>query len=302
MNVALLIPTYNGGGLWKESLEGIRMQNITLSKKIIIDSGSRDATVEDARRDGFQVLTIAAKDFRHGRARQKLIDVCEDIDICIFITQDAILATPDSLNNLVKAFDDPSVGMVYGRQLPHKNAKTLEAHARHFNYPESSSIKSKNDISKYGFRTIFCSNSFAAYRKTALLEVGGFDKESIMGEDTLVAAKMISENWKVGYVAEATIFHSHSYTLMEELRRYFDTGVFHAQNVWLYDLFGKPTGEGFKYVRSEFKYTWSKSSSGIIHIIPKTICKFVGFTLGKRYRSLPKKVVRFLSMHKAFWH
>lgn len=302
MKTALLIPTYNGGVVWKKSLEKIREQDIVPERKVIIDSGSRDDTVKDAELFGFDVEVIKAEEFKHGKVRQTLISLCGRADICIFLTQDAILANPASLRNLLDAFRDESVGMAYGRQLPHDNAKPLEAHARLYNYPDKSEIRASENIEEYGFKTIFCSNSFAAYRRSALESVGGFPVDTIMGEDTLVAARMIKANWKVAYVAEATVFHSHSYTLMQELRRYFDTGVFHAQNTWLYTTFGKPTGNGVKYVKSEIKYALGRNILSAFNVLPKTLFKLIGFTLGKKYALLPPNLVRFLSMHKTFWN
>lgn len=43
-------------------------------------------------------------------------------EFAIFLTQDAILASPDALQQQVAAFDDPQVAATYGRQLAHANA------------------------------------------------------------------------------------------------------------------------------------------------------------------------------------
>ena len=45
--------------------------------------------------------------------------------------------------------------------------------------------------------------------------------------------------------------------------------------------------------------------SGKAYLIPKLIyisgCKYLGFLLGKRYRSLPRPVVLRCTMNKAYW-
>src|SRR6202007_1280250 len=120
-----------------------------------------------------------------------------DADICVFLTQDAILAAPDSIGNLVSAFEDQQIALAYGRQLPHRNARPLETHARLFNYHTRHEVRSYSDKDKLGFKVFFCSNSFAAYRKSALSEIGGFPSDSIMGEDAIVSAKLLLGGYRV---------------------------------------------------------------------------------------------------------
>jgi len=301
LKIGLLIPTLNAGEKWKETLRTISDQNIEVHKKIIIDSGSTDDTVTCAISHGFEVHRINKNEFGHGKTRQQLVDLAGNADICIFLTQDAILASADSLKNLVSVFTDPQVGLAYGRQLPHKGAKALETHARLYNYPAESSIHSMADSERLGFKIFFCSNSFAAYRTTALSAIGGFSADSIMGEDAIAAAKMLICGYKKAYVADATAYHSHSYTLADEFKRYFDTRVFHEQNKWLIERFGKPTGEGFKFIKSEIYYTVKNSLQSLAKSFVSIAAKWTGYKMGKYYRKMPVFFLRKFSMHNYYW-
>ncbi|MGN6178412.1 MAG: glycosyltransferase family 2 protein [Mucilaginibacter sp.] len=301
MNISLLIPTLNAGSIWDNVLESIDNQSLILYKKIIVDSGSKDGTVPQAKKHGFEVVEISKSEFNHGATRQLLVDLAGEADICVFLTQDAILDGADSIKNIVKVFDDSQVGMAYGRQLPHVNAKPLEIHARLFNYPDASHVICLNDQARLGFKAFFCSNSFSAYRKSALEQAGGFPLTSIMGEDAIVAAKMLKAGYKKAYVAEATVRHSHSYTLAEEYRRYFDTRVFHEQNLWMLNEYGKPTGEGFKFIKSELNYVLKKSPASLFKSVASIFAKWLGYNSGRMYRMLPKGIVKKLSMHSFYW-
>src|SRR6201994_2134750 len=97
LKLSVLIPTLNAGEKWIELLESIKNQSIFIHKKIIIDSGSVDNTVAEAVDYGFEVKVISKDDFNHGKVRQQLVDLSGNADICIFLTQDAILATNDSI-------------------------------------------------------------------------------------------------------------------------------------------------------------------------------------------------------------
>jgi len=301
LNISILIPTLNAGISWIETLKSISIQSCPFEKKLIVDSGSSDNTVELAKQYGFEVIKINKSEFNHGATRQLLADYDLNIDVHVFLTQDAILYSPESIRNLIDPFNDSQIGMTYGRQLPHRNATALETHARLFNYPPESEIRSLDDKERLGFKVFFCSNSFSAYRRSSLLEVGGFPSDSIMGEDAIVAAKMLMKGFKIAYVAEATVCHSHSYTIKTEFKRYFDTRVFHEQNKWLIGEYGKPTGEGIKFVRSELSYIFRNDIKSIFKSIASLGAKWLGYKAGRFYKSLSVKMLKQLSMHKYYW-
>ena len=298
---AICIPTYNAGFIWEEVLRSVNNQDLPGLRKMVVDSGSSDDTVKLAKAYGFEVQQIRSSEFNHGATRQLMADAADDCDICIFLTQDAILASPDSISNLVKAYEEPAVGIAFGRQLPHKNAKPLETHLRLFNYPQTSRVTSAADKEKMGFKVFFCSNSFASYRKSALNKVGGFPTSSIMGEDAIVGAKMIKAGFKIAYVADAAAHHSHDYTVGEEFRRYFDTRIFHEQNKWLIEEYGKPTGEGLKFVRSELMYALTNHPGYLVKSIASIFAKFLGYKGGAFYNKIPRPLLKKLSMHKHYW-
>jgi len=301
MNIALLIPTLNAGHEWKKLLEAIDCQKLRINSKIILDSGSNDGTVTLARNYGFQVLTIEKESFDHGYARQLLANACLDCNILIYLTQDCILANKDSLQYLVDSFQNPNVGIAYGRQLPRQNAKLLESHARLFNYPEQSKLKSLSDKFEMGIKTASCSNSFAAYRREALNDVGGFPLHSIFGEDVIVGGQILIKGWKIAYEAKAEAYHSHDYSLSEEFKRYFDIGVFHRANDWLLDEFGSANGEGLKYVKSELNTVVKKNPLLLPKVFSSVLAKWLGYKLGLSYFKLPLSYQKAFSMHKSYW-
>jgi rhamnosyltransferase len=301
MKISILIPTLNAGSQWKELLTSVDIQKASINRKIILDSGSSDDTVLLAKEHGYEVLHIEKKDFDHGYARQILADAAADCDILIYLTQDCKLNDDQSIGNLLTAFADPKVGIAYGRQLPRKQATLLEAHARLFNYPAVSKVKELNDKANMGIKTASCSNSFAAYRKEALMSIGGFPLNSIFGEDVIVGGQLLIKGWKIAYVANAEGVHSHDYTITEEFKRYFDIGVFHKTNEWLLDEFGSASGEGLKYVKSELGIVFKKNILLLPKMVGSVFAKWLGYKLGLNYAKLSFNQRKSLSMHKSYW-
>ena len=207
----------------------------------------------------------------------------------------------DSLSHLLKAFTDPTIGAAFGRQLPRRGATPTEAHARLYNYSARPDVRTLASREQLGFKAIFISNSFAAYRREALMSVGGFPSDVIFGEDTITAAKLLLADWKIAYVADAKVYHSHSYSWKEEFKRYFDIGVLHHRESWMLDEFGGTGGEGSRFVRSELRYLWARHWWLIPSALISTAAKLIGYRLGRIEDRLGRGLKSRLSMNRQFW-
>jgi len=302
MNAILYIPTFNAGKNWPAVIAAINEQYTLPHQKVIIDSGSTDQTLSLPALSDYKIIRIPKHTFDHGGTRQYAINQFPDADLYIFLTQDAILADQYALHHLIQVFEnDPTIGCAYGRQLPHRGARVLEAHARLFSYPPHAQLRNMNNAYRYGIQAASCSNSFAAYRRVAFEEAGGFPNGTILGEDVIAAGQILLHGWQLAYVAEAQVYHSHNYTIAEEFKRYFDIGVFHTSHSWIFTHFGRASGNGLRYVKSVCAYVLKRAP----WLLPKTffsiIAKWLGYALGLRYRHLPLRWCRSFSMHSGFW-
>lgn len=302
VRVGLAILTLNTGQSASSVIEAVRSQHVQPDVWLVLDSGSSDDTVELFREAGADVMAIDKNLFDHGATRQMAVDRLDDVDTVVFMTQDAMLADADALGTLVACLSDQRIGAAYGRQVPRQGAGAIERHARLFNHPETGVVHAMDDAARLGIKAAFCSNSFAAWRRSALLAVGGFPSPCILGEDMLTAARLLQAGYGVAYCAEARVVHSHALTVGGEARRYFDTGVMHANNPWLLRAFGSAGGEGMRFVRSEVRYL---ATHGAVVRIPEAlvrdIAKLAAYRLGRVYRLLPMKWCRRMSMNPWYW-
>lgn len=297
----VVVPTLNAARDWPSFLPALLSCGVQPDQVLIVDSESTDGTPELARAAGFEVVSILRTDFNHGGTRQMAAERLAHAEILVYLTQDAVLANPDAIEMMLAAFDDPLVGAVCGRQLPRPEAGAIEAHVRAFNYPAASEMRSLVSRDRLGIKAVFLSNAFAAYRRSALLQVGGFPRDVLFGEDTLVAAKLLLAGFKLAYVAEASVFHSHSYTWVQEFRRYFDIGVLHSREHWLMDEFGNATGEGKRFVVSQLRYLRNTDPGQIPSALARIGVKLLGYRLGQIEARLPRTIKIRLSMHPGFW-
>lgn len=285
MNCGLIIPTLNAGAQFRTLLEQLAAQTLPI-KKLIVDSESTDGTAELARNFGLEVLSIPRKNFNHGATRQFALEYLlkrYPLDVIIFITQDILFYDEKSLETLVKIFcEDKTVGLSYGRQLPHANATNEAKYLRAFNYPAENQLRTLEDRKIFGIKTAFASNSFAAYRIEALKSVGGFPSNVPLSEDMYVAAKMLLSGLKIFYAASAQVYHSHNYTAAQEFRRYVQIGKFHAQESWIRETFGSAEGAGKKFVLMKLAALAKKNPLDCVGAIFRDAAKFFGYRIGLR--------------------
>lgn len=300
--VAVIIPTLNGA-LWLDDLlTGLHGQTRVPDEILVVDSGSTDATCDIARSHDVRLVTIHPRDFDHGGTRTMAAGMTQ-ADILVYMTQDAIPADRFSLERLLEPFvDNVYVAAAYGRQLPNKDATLTSAHLRLFNYPATSELRCWKDRGQYGFKTIFISNSFAAYKREILAGHGFFQKRLLFGEDTLAVAKMVENGYCVAYAGKACVYHSHNYTMWQDWKRYFDVGVLHCREKEQLSKFGGPGGAGRRFVLSEMAFIMARKKSFLLlDSLLRNAGKLLAYNLGKRYKIIPRCWAERLSMNRNWW-
>lgn len=300
-DVRVVIPTLNAEGHFGELLPALGAQGLAPNQVLILDSSSTDKTRELALAFGAQVHVIPREEFDHGTTRTLAATMLSNAEYLIYLTQDAVPAHSGSFAAIIAEFADEKVGMAFGRQLPRKSASAIEAHARIFNYPPKSSLRTFSDRHRLGIKTVFCSNSFAAYRYRDLAHVGFFPSPSYFAEDQIVASRILLADRVVAYSAKATVYHSHNYSISQEFKRYFDIGVFHSQNRWLIELFGRPEGEGLRYIKSEIAYLWHHEPLSIPSALTRAAGKYAGYNLGLLEANLSVSSKMRLSAQPSYW-
>jgi rhamnosyltransferase len=266
---------------------------------LVIDSSSNDGTVEEAKALGAETHIVKKRQFNHGTTRElgrKLLGT----DIVVMITPDAYAQDEHMLGRLVAPIVNGEASVAYARQIPRAGAGFFESFPREFNYPAESHIRSIEDRGKFGSYLIFCSDSCAAYANSALDSIGGF-RPTISGEDTIAAAMLLWRGHKIAYVADAKVTHSHRYTLVQELRRHFDTGYYREQYRDVLCLGGVDEGYGSKFVMSLFWQLVRAKPWLIPYAVLNTGAKWAGYRLGRASLDWPLWCKRKLSYYDFYW-
>ena len=300
--VNVIIPTYRPGREFPELLKGLKNQEYQTDKVIIMNT---EEEYWDARWEALypktEVHHIKKSEFDHGGTRMAG-GALGDGGILVFMTQDAVPYDKFLIGNLIKPIlERESVGAAYARQLPREDCSFLEKCTRSFNYPETSCIKTEKDMPVYGIKTFFCSNVCAAYRREAYDKAGGFVDRAIFNEDMICAGNMVKAGYGIAYAADAKVVHSHNYTCLQQLHRNFDLGVSQADHPEIFQDVPSE-GEGLRLVK---KTAGILVKAGKFWLLPKLFFqsgfKYIGYFMGKRYKKLPRRIVLWATMNKAYW-
>ncbi len=298
--VSVIIPTLNAANSLNELLASLRGQSVIPCEIIVIDSSSTDDTARIAGAGGAKVVRIKREDFDHGGTRNLGASMAAG-EIIVFLTQDALPLNDRYIENLTRPLGNPGIAAAFGRQIPRGDAKPVEKFARSFNYPDAPVVKGRDDIGRLGIKTFFLSNVCSSFRKKELLACGGFPERIIMNEDMLLVSKLVLKGYEVAYVPEAKILHSHNYTLIEQMKRYFDIGVSLSDSPWILE-YAKAEGEGAKFLKEEIRYLARRGEYGwIAYAAAEAVFKYFGFKTGLNYRLIPNALRKKISMHSYHW-
>ena len=300
--VDVIIPAYRPGEGWKQMLRGLEGQTWPVHRLIVMNTGKENwKEAYEKTTIPMEVHHLTREEFDHGKTRDQAARMSR-ADYLLFMTQDALPEDCHLIEKLVEAMErDEKIGAAYARQLPREDCRLMEQYTRQFNYPEESRVKWLADLPELGIKTYFCSNVCAMYRRELYLQLGGFVQKAIFNEDMIFAGELIQKGYGVAYAAEAKVVHSHNYGCLAQFHRNFDLGVSQAQHPEIFDAYPSE-GEGIRMVKKSASYVCKIHKPWLlVTLFFQSGFKYVGYFLGKRYKSLPDGVIRWCTSNKTWW-
>ena len=230
MRASVLIPVKNGGTLLGDVLDAVLAQQTPWPfEVIVVDSGSRDGSVECARQRGVRVECIPPTEFGHGRTRNLAASMSSG-EFLVFITQDAKPADAHWLRNLVNGCDAaPDVAGAFGPHRAHIEARHVthrELDAHFAGFGAHLSIVRLEDRVRFaadpGYRQWlhFFSNNNSCIRRSVWEKLPLPDVA--FAEDQTWALSAVEAGYGKAFVPDAVVFHSHDFGVWETLQRNFD--------------------------------------------------------------------------------
>ena len=211
MLVSVVIRTLNESKYLDELLTAIESQVLERCDRevIVVDSGSDDGTLAIARDFGCRIARISPEEFSFGRS---LNLGCEHArgEILVFVSGHCIPKSSTWLADLTDPIIDEHCDFAYGRQIGRDTTKYSERRVFLKYYPEC------NLLPQRGY---FANNANAAIRRD-IWETYRFN-ESLTGlEDMELAKRLVRGGGRIGYIAQASVYHIHDETWAKVRHRY----------------------------------------------------------------------------------
>ena len=209
--ISIVIRTLNEAKYLPDLLESVFAQEIgnATVEVIVVDSGSTDGTQEIAERFGCKMLTLRKDQFSFGRSLNIGCEAARG-QVLVFISGHCIPVGKHWLKNLVAPIEEGQVSYSYGRQTGGPNTFLSEEAVFSKGFPVNSQVPQD------GF---FCNNANAALDRM-VWEKHKFDETLTGLEDMALAKKVLEDDGRVGYVADAHVIHNHEETWPQVRRRY----------------------------------------------------------------------------------
>jgi len=299
-SVSIVIPVLNAAAFLPTLMPALLCQGpVPPMEILILDSGSRDGTVALAAAYE-RTRVIKVDKFSHSRTRN--LGIAQAMgDIVVLMTQDALPANPDWLHELTLPFRTPSVAATFSRQIPRADANPMERFFLATHFPETGKTYRRQPGQQHlAFqREVFLSNVSAALRREVALQ-HPFEGHLIMSEDQQFARDVLMADLEVRYIPSSVVLHSHNYTCMQALKRYFDGAYSLTQIFSRHDLLAS-LQMGSQYIKCESWMMIRHHQLWLLRYLGFVLAKSLGTFLGHFAARLPLWLTLRLSQHAYYW-
>jgi rhamnosyltransferase len=208
-SVSIIMRSYNEGWALRETLPALRSQDHSAWELIVIDSGSTDGSVDLIRAaKPAHFVQITPTEYNPSRVMNHGMRLARS-PLAIFLNADATPQGSGWLRPLVSALQNPSVAACFGRQIPRPNCEAVYAcdYDRCFG-PDRESATWDH----------FFSMVSSGLRRD-VWERRGFREDLQYAEDDEYTRWCRASGYRVEYVADSVVMHSHNYTAAQARKR-----------------------------------------------------------------------------------
>lgn len=196
--VSVIIRTKNEAKRLGDALAALQRQDYPDGLEVIVvDSGSTDGTVEIARECGARVIEMAPGTFSFGRALNIGAEASRG-QFLVNISGHSVPVHDTYLRTLLAPYRDPNVVATFGRDLPLPDACPSQARDVETWFPSE-----QVEFGRY------FSNANSSVRRWAW-EEQPWDESLPGAEDARWAQQILAKGYRIVYVPEALVYHSHS--------------------------------------------------------------------------------------------
>jgi glycosyltransferase involved in cell wall biosynthesis len=211
VEVSVIIPTFNGGSRIGNCLAALLPQTERRKAEIlVVNDGSTDNTADVVQR--YPSVRLVSQE-NGGPAKARNRAASETSGDIIMFTDDDCVPTPAWLDAMLAPFEDPQIVATKGAYRTRQ--KSLVARFVQIEYEDRYRL-----MAAFPFID-FVDTYSAAFRRDRFMEMGGYDTSFPVAcaEDVELSYRMSARDWKMKFVPEAIVYHTHPDTLVRYLKK-----------------------------------------------------------------------------------
>ncbi len=209
--VSIIMRSYNEGWALRDTLPALMAQDYKNWELIVIDSGSTDGSVDLIRQSKpAHFVQITHEEYNPSRVMNHGMQLART-EFGIFLNADATPQGSDWLRPLVNALQDPQAAAVFGRQIPRPDCQAVFAH----DYERCFGPRRESTQWDHFFSMVS-----SGLRKDIWSQRGFLEKMQY-SEDDEYTRWCREQGYRVVYVPESVVMHSHNYTPQQAYKRSF---------------------------------------------------------------------------------
>lgn len=231
--VSVVIPTKDAGQGFRALLKKLNSQKgVRECEIIIVDSGSKDATLDVAKEEGAKLVEIPPSSFDHAYARNKGAEHATG-DYLLFTVQDALPLTDRWLWELARTVENNDVVAVSCAEYPRSDCdlfyrSIIWNHHRTLNLDKDRILAwDESCSSHWGLRSNGQISDIAALIKRDVFNQ--YKYKTKYAEDLDLGIRLIKDGHKIAFLYSTRVLHSHNRAAYYFLKRAYVDSRFLAE-------------------------------------------------------------------------
>lgn len=207
----MIIAARNASHTLSDTLLGLAQQTLPPSEVIVVDDASTDGTGQLARSLGARLISVGQPDGAPvGPGPARLAGLVEATAAVVVFTDADCEPVPEFLERLTAPLTGPDTGAAKGAYRTRQSSLVARFVQIEFEerYARLQALPS----------TDFVDGHAAAYKRTALESVGGFDPDLRLSQNVDMGYRLVDAGWNVVFVPDAIVYHRHPESLWDYFR------------------------------------------------------------------------------------
>jgi len=209
--ISIIVRTKDSSNIIDQTLKALYSQTFTNFDLIIVDSDSRDDTLDKCLKYKHTLMVITSDEYHPGKVLNSTVNKCNN-KVVVFLNSDCVMLSPNTLQNLLDALEGENTVATYARQVSRPEALTWVRRDYEIAFPEHESPQ-----------WMHFSLPLAAMKKEIWKETN-FYTQAWASEDTKWAVDIKEKGYNIKYVKDALVMHSHNYNFQQLFNRRYVEG------------------------------------------------------------------------------